>query len=246
MPTTVTQRLRSRVAKHHRSFYPSGAKKGAARGIARSGAIVSKEDSSIKIMNTKVMKPLFVERTLDETLTLTVAGSTIPATTMVFDPSGLYGNTSFGRGGLTMTDWASCTGLYNFYRVKYVKIIARYHDSTLLSSNINYPLWLRYNYEPSVTVPSLAGVTSLSRVMLKTFTKDKLTVSYTLYPKVAFDLQNGAILASQGKGMKSQPWTDVNFPAQLYGFQMISDETLPPNATIFFEITYGVQFKYSK
>ena len=197
-------------------------------------------------LNTSSIKDTRVVRTIPYTATYGVNFSNIsPAAAFTFDPSGTYGNTSVAGAGAMMPDWDKLIALYNFYKVNKITITFRYANVGTAIGAV--PMWMRYNYEKAVTVPTLSGMTSLANCEEAYFTNDSPLYSYSFIPMVEHIVDNSAgILSSDARAIKRHDWTDVNYPATLYGFQCLCSYLLNATQTLFFEITYDVSFRYSK
>lgn len=203
-------------------------------------------DPSVRILNPLRPRSARVQKTISETLTYgqNITGVT-PLYAFIFDPSGTYGNASTAGTGLAMPDWSSYAAIYDQYRVNSITLVFRFHDVTA-GATIQFPLWIRYNYDFAVSVPTMTGAMQLSRVMQKEFSAEHLVQKYKFYPKVAIVQENGAIFSSSSLKVTKQGWTDVDRPCELWGIQFASDQALTGNQHIYFSIIYDVSFRYTR
>lgn len=207
-------------------------------------------DPTIVKLNRFKPAPVTFEKTSPAVFTLGPS-TAASAWSLIFDPSGTY-NTFAGSstGSLgTMPDWSSLTAIYNLYRVRKIVVTFRAETTGSTVSSLDddsLGIVERYNYEKSVVTPTAAGISQLTEAQSKKFTSQHPQHQYTIYPKACYEVQNSAILASQGVSLMPQRWTDVNFPCQLYGFQWAMTNATNAQTQMYIDITYVVDFKYNK
>lgn len=209
-------------------------------------------DPTIRIINPFRPKPLMVQKTLTENQIVHFNASNV-LYAFIFDPSGSYGNCSVGGSSIAMPDWGQYTGgvgtsLYNQYKVTKIKMTFRYLDTDGTSST--FGLWMRYNYDPLISTPTLAGVSQLNNVKFKTFTAQSPVCQYTVYPRVHYLVQGNPTLntplttTQQSLRIAKMGWTDVNFPSQVFGMQIASAFALGAAQFLEVQVEYHVKFRY--
>lgn len=202
-------------------------------------------DPTVSFLNMRPPPKYNLTKCIPNTsLNYIASGSTNVGGSFVFDPSGQYGNTNPSGLGTAMPDWTNLSGLFDYYKVNFIKVHI-WADTTGNLDTDPIVMWMRYNYEPNVSVPSLAGMLQLPKVIKKTFTSQRPRYTYVIKPKVEDNVYNTGLTATAGRALQNAPWIDVNNPAQLYGFQYFVDNT-SASQTIRFEIEYNVSFKYNK
>lgn len=214
-------------------------------------------DASVVTLNAGRSPVINLKRTIHNGLTYGtnwVAG-VVPAAAFIFDPSGLYGNTSSAGTGLAITDWAALSGIFDQYKVNSISVAFTYDGAPAAGAAGAYQprsQLFRYNYDVNLITPAVLDMSQLSNVKQKNFTEDSNTYVYTFKPKV-LTLEYGAPSTSASvtaRSIADQDWTDMGYPAQLFGLQTCGAEGsapgLPTGCTLLFSITYDISFKYSK
>lgn len=185
------------------------------------------------------------------------AGTPAAAWSFIFDPSGDYAKYSgtsngyLGQGGVLtpMPDWASFASIYNQYKVKKIIITWRFETTGATVSTLDddsVGILERYNYEKSIVLPTANGLAQLTDCIRKRFTAQNPSHQYTIYPKVCYEVQNSAIVSPQGVNYRSPGWCDVNYPVQIYGYQFAMETPTNAYTQGYCDITYEVDFRYSK
>lgn len=174
---------------------------------------------------------------------MTYGSGTTPAQAFVFDPSGTYGNAGVALAPVGLTDWASMTAMYDMYRVNWIKLTFTWTNS----GGGTCPLFIRYNYDIDVTVPTLTGMAQLANLTEKSFTNVSPKFSYIFKPKQATLVDNFTSgLATEGRSIVDHTWTDVTYPVELWGVQLMTNFALVAGMNLFFEVEYDISFKSSR
>lgn len=200
-------------------------------------------DASVRVLNPMRMRPVRVQKTANWSVCASFT-STTPIAAYYFDPSGSFGNAGNLGGGVQMPDWSSFTALYDQYKVNSITInLTLQQQGTILGA---VPLLMNKNYERSVVTPNVTGLAQLTGTIQKTFTQDSPNYTYTFRPVVSPLVDNASVLATEARGVAFHDWTDVNYPAELFGFQLASGYALSASQSLIMDITYDVSFRYTK
>lgn len=224
-------------------------KKPAARRAVRGGAPrgagsgAQSTDVSVRVLNPYRPPDFRIQRTLPQGLTYGFSNVT-PNAAFYFDPSGTFGNYSAAGAPLQMTDWTSLIALYDHYKVNSITINLNYETQGAVLGAV--PVLMNKNYERSVTTSSAAGISALTRTVEKSFSPQSSRHTYTFVPRVNPLVDNGGVLAAEAREVRPMDWTDVNFPVELFGFQLYSPYTLATTQFLYMEVTYDISFRYSK
>lgn len=215
------------------------------RRVHKKNEISNKWDPTIKILNNGPKPCVKISRTnyYQSTFSVPVSSGAF-GRSIVFDPSGTYGSVALGGGALAMPDWTSFVSCFDQYKVHKIIIDMIGFDSNNLAGS-QATLFYRYN-EDSVTSFSLAALQQYDRLHQKTFTVDHPTAQYSFTPVVEAELYNGGILSAQGRHVQKMGWCDVQNPVQLYGFVFGMVLGTDATSSILFNVTYDIEFKYSK
>lgn len=149
--------------------------------------------------------------------------------------------------GHAFPDWASYSGIYQEYKVKYVKVIHTLR-TTETGDNLLYPtLYMRafqaetlaqYNtrFGPWSSGNALNKMLEHTRVKKMTFNADHgaMTISYKLYPRTWL---NGI-----GTFVK-QKWTPMSAPRALLGLVEVFEDPIPAGQLISTDLEWCVSFK---
>lgn len=210
-----------------------------------------KNDPSITMLNLAKQRTFTISKTLPYTSCFYVSPSQSNyGTTLRFDPAGVYGNSSNAAGPASMPDWPSLSACFDLYKVNYIKLHI-FLDSTGNIDTDPVHLWYRYNYEPQVGTPTLAGIEQLPKVFRKTFTSQNNRFTYIIKPKeLAVNVgltQTATTLTTDNISWRpiAHKFTDVDKPCVLYGFQFFIDNTTAAQ-TLRMEVEYNVSFRYGK
>jgi len=174
---------------------------------------------------------------------MTYGGGTTPAQAFIFDPSGAFGNSGVALAPVNITDWGSLTAIYDQYRVNWIKLTFTWTNS----GGGTCPLFIRYNYDPDVTVPTLTGMSQLANLHEKSFTNVSPKYTYIFKP-MELTLKDNftSALATEGRGVKEHSWTDVTYPVELFGVQFMTNFALIAGMNLYFEVEYDISFKSSR
>jgi len=187
-------------------------------------------------------------------------GSYIYGNTMIFDPSGSWGNATGTISSAasvtvphTIQDWPLYQQLYTHYKVN--RIVLNFSccdtgDSGLQSQPPT--IYIRYNDE--YVLPLAGSVTAQNIAMRKnfikkTFTAERMNFKYSFRPKVMQLYDNtpatGAVLATETRKPVKMPWTPINTPSQLFGIQLYTLYQTPSSGICYIncDITYHLSFK---
>lgn len=242
----MAQNKNKTYTKRDKRRYKKGYRKYLLKKVTKQTDKMNTRDPSIELVNFQKNPIITVSKTCPYTSCNSIAGAVNGAgNSFIFDPSGTYGNVSSGGGSLVMPDFTSLTGVFDLYRVNYIKIHMFADWGNGGTSTDPQELYMRYNYEPSVLTPTLAGMTQLTKVIKKTFTPDRPRYTYIIKPKVRAAIYNSGAAAGWGNEIRSMKWTDVQNPVQLLGFSFYCPGQIT-GQSIRFEIEYNVSFKYSK
>lgn len=206
------------------------------------------KDPTITILNDRPTfnRKLYCTKTCSEYQTYSWTATQTPAAFFKFDPSGTYGNGSNAGAPLKVADWDNLCTIYDQYKVKSITINIRFENGG--STNVSYPIWIRYGYDSLITVPNIGLMNELPRVVRKTFTNENTTVSYKFYPKCqilsAGTISGQSITGGLGTTLKSQPFTDTDRPIELTGFMIFAQNALPSNCNLYMSYEYELAFKY--
>jgi len=162
---------------------------------------------------------------------------------LTFDPAGTVGN--FGYSGPSaIPEWTAYSGLYQFYRVKKIKLIFSAEDSGS-GGLLNSPpvIHIRYNNDYIPITPTRSVMAGLSKVIKKTFTPEHPFFTYSIYPKVQQLVDNyGSALSAESRVPKSMPWTNTATPVQLYGVSIYQSGTAT-GQWLNIDCEYDLEFK---
>lgn len=209
-------------------------------------------DSSITMMNTGGSKYHTISRTVSAPFSINGVIAGTPGWTFIFDPSGTYSTFAGATAGAlaAMPDWTSLVGIFDQYRVNYVKV-----RWSVVSTNASIPvddanvtMLSRYNYEAAVVTPTYSGMMNTSGVKRKAFCSQSPMLEDLVYPKYLLDVRNTGVLSAQGAAVaKPTEFLDVNNPCQLWGYQFVLGNGIPDATTkLWADIEYNVTFKYDK
>ncbi len=149
--------------------------------------------------------------------------------------------------GHSFPDWTSYSGIYQEYKVKYVKVVHTLR-TTETGDNLLYPtLYMRAFQSETLatyqsrfgdfsTVNALNKMLEHTRVKKMTFNADHgaMTISYKLYPRV--------YLGGIGSFLK-QRWTPMSAPRPLLGLVEVFEDPIPAGQLISTDLEWCVQFK---
>lgn len=158
------------------------------------------------------------------------------STNITFDPAGTYGTVP------GVSDWSNIVNLYDQYKVNKIKFTFRLVDT---ANTFQYRLLVRYNYNSNAATPTLTTMAQLDNVKEKVFTPTSPEFTYTVYPKVAVEVYNTAVLASESRQMQRMRKSDVSEPVVLYGLHLLGD-TLSSTQTLYMDISMEMTFYYNK
>lgn len=218
-------------------------KKKLGRTTTARGARPQLTDPTVRVTNVRREHPVRFVKTIDYNRTINYGVGTTPAQAFIFDPSGTNGNTGVGLTPVGLTDWASLTALYDQYKVNWIKMTFTWTNS----GGGTCPLYIRYNYDPDVTVPTFAGMAQLANLTEKSFTNVSPKFTYIFKPVEMALVDNFTSgIATEGRAPREHQWTDVTYPVELWGCQLMTNFALVAGMNLFFEIEYDVSFKSSR
>lgn len=213
---------------------------GAPRG---SGSGAQSTDFSIRVLNPYRPPDFRIQRTVPQSLCYGFSNGGINAA-FIFDPSGTFGNTSSLGTPQQMQDWTALIALYDHYKVNSITVNLNYETQGSVLGPV--PVLMNRNYERSVTTSSAIGISALTRTVEKSFSPTSARHTFTFKPRVNPLVDNTGVIATEAREVRDMDWTDVNFPAELFGFQVFSPYVLAATQFLYMEVTYDLSFRYSK
>jgi hypothetical protein len=173
---------------------------------------------------------------------------------MIFDPSGTFGNnggpitaSSTVLLGQAIKDWSALASLYSHYKV--TKITLKFQASSTINLDTQSPtMCVRYNNE--FLAPGVGSATPTTMAeergwIKKVFTAEHPNFSYSFYPKV-MQLVDNIGTTGETRISRAMPFTNIATPVELYGCKVFLNW---PGATgssqvyINCDICYHLQFK---
>lgn len=212
------------------------------RGTYSRGATAQLQDPSIRVRNPR-RDPVYrtqISIATPNTFSFTnVSGISFAA---IFDPSGTFGNTNAVGAPLQVPNWTSLKQIFDQYKVNKIIVNFRYlNQSGGIPGPV--PLLVRYNYDKSITAPSVASMMASTRVVDKMFSADNCQLTYSFYPKVNYLVDNESALATDGRSVQSMDWVDMDYPVELLGLMMANGYALTADQFIQTSITYDISFR---
>ena len=188
-------------------------------------------------------------------LSLNSVASYTQSGTMVFDPTGTFGNNSgpinassgfLALGVANIPEWSSLKNLYAMYKVTKIHLNFNYN----CQGNVLFgepTIYIRYNNQYNAPAPTLGSMSEERHWIKKTFTAEHPNFKYSFYPKVMQLYDNAGIITTDSRVSRSMPWTNLNLPVELYGCKFFFTYQGGGSATtqnyITCDITYEISFK---
>lgn len=231
---------------------PVGARRaGFRRRVTRATAPkVTRDIGCLTVLNKHHTKPIRVVETERDAGLIQAANDANWAMLYTFDPSGTSSNSSGFRYSNTtnyagMDNWTSYATLYDYYKVREIRIRCWVATSGVNLLNNNMEIYWRHDYDDTSTPTAITWINDYENVKHFRFTAENPEVTIVLkYPKVQYVTTAIAqtTLALSGHVPKKMPWTDCTQPVTIWGMRFFLPATVA-SLDLHMDVTYDVLFK---